>query len=128
MQIIKSFRSNTTFASIRDGLSNTLLVGEKHVRPDAFGKFDAGDNAFYSGFEFRSAQRVAGPGFPLVRHPFQFELGEGNSAFLFGGPHPGVCQFVLCDGSVRALSVTIDTNNLGRLADRADGQTITADE
>jgi prepilin-type N-terminal cleavage/methylation domain-containing protein len=126
-QIIHSFRSNTTFAGIQDGLSNTLLAGEKHVRPDAFGKFAAGDNAFYSGFEFRSAQRVAGPGYPLVRHPLQFALGEGNSEFLFGGPHPGVCQFVLCDGSVRALAVTIDTTNLGRLADRADGQTITAD-
>jgi len=37
-----------------------------------------------------------------------------------------VCQFVLGDGSVRKLAVTIDTTTLGRLADKADGQVISS--
>src|SRR2546428_9676118 len=39
---IDGWRSQTTFSSIRDGLSNTLLVGEKHVLSDGvdFGYFN----------------------------------------------------------------------------------------
>src|SRR5262245_10322871 len=46
--ILISWRSQTTFLSITDGLSNTLLAGEKHVRPDQFGKGD-GDNSIFNG-------------------------------------------------------------------------------
>ena len=44
-----------------------------------------------------------------------------------GSWHPGVCQFVLCDGSVRALSNDIDTVALRYLAVRDDGETIPKD-
>ena len=42
----------------------------------------------------------------------------------FGSRHPGICQFVLCDGSVRALPNSIDVTVLTRLAMRADGQVV----
>jgi prepilin-type processing-associated H-X9-DG protein len=43
---------------------------------------------------------------------------------VFGGYHPGICQFGFCDGSVRRIEVGIDPNVLGNLASRNDGQVI----
>jgi hypothetical protein len=40
--------SRTKFASISDGLSNTLFVGEKQVRASQFGQGD-NDRSFYNG-------------------------------------------------------------------------------
>jgi prepilin-type processing-associated H-X9-DG protein len=47
-----------------------------------------------------------------------------DDAFVsqFGSWHPGVCQFVMADGSVRALPVSINPTVLGYLAQRNDGQ------
>ena len=39
----------------------------------------------------------------------------------FGSFHPGGCQFVLCDGSVRLISNTVDIDTLTRLVVRNDG-------
>ena len=83
------------------------------------GRFGEGgwDSSAYNGDKGASF-RKAGPGAALARSPTQTTGG------IFGSYHPGVCNFVLGDGSVRAISVTIDTTTLGRLADRADGLTI----
>ena len=53
----------------------------------------------------------------LARSPKEFSP-------LFGSYHPGLCQFVFGDGSVRPLQVTIDVSILTLLADRNDGQPI----
>ncbi|MCY2996291.1 MAG: DUF1559 domain-containing protein [Planctomycetota bacterium] len=42
----------------------------------------------------------------------------------FGGPHPGVCQFVLCDGSVRPISIDIDLQTLTALVTRSGGEPV----
>jgi prepilin-type N-terminal cleavage/methylation domain-containing protein len=44
--------------------------------------------------------------------------------FMFGSNHPGVCQFVLGDGSVRAFTVTIADSMLYRFGDVQDGQAV----
>src|SRR5207237_858014 len=45
----------------------------------------------------------------------------------FGSRHPGVSQFVFCDGSVRAVPVTISIDVLTYLGLPADGVPITID-
>ena len=45
----------------------------------------------------------------------------------FGSRHPGVCQFVFCDGSVRAVPVTISLDVLTYLGLPADGVPIKID-
>ena len=57
--------------------------------------------------------KKAGVGAPLAKGP----KGTGQ----FGSYHPGMCQFVLADGSARALPVSINLVVLGRLANRSDG-------
>jgi prepilin-type N-terminal cleavage/methylation domain-containing protein len=103
------------FSQITDGLSQTLFVGEKHIQPAQFGT--PPDSSIYNG-DNGASHRQAGTGAPLARGP----TGSGG----FGGWHPGVCIFVLGDGSVRPLAVSIDATNLGYLANRKDGQVITA--
>ena len=111
---------------VRDGASNTFLIGEKHVQDGRFGllqHINAGDRgpsdgSIYSGEYPWVITRVVGPDKPLARsvnEPVHMQ---------FGSAHPGVCQFVFCDGSVRAVSVDVDLTTLGRLADRHDGQVV----
>lgn len=107
---------NLKFLSITDGLSNTLFVGEKHIPANGFG--NPPDSSIYNG-DNGASHKQAGVTAPLARGP----TGSGQ----FGSWHSGICQFVFGDGSVRALSVAIDLNALGYLANRQDGQTITAD-
>ena len=73
--------------------------------------------------EFSSIARVGGPGVPIVRNKFQ----DTPLAFQFGSYHPQICNFAFADGSVRAISNTIDTITLGRLCNRADSEIINYD-
>ncbi len=108
----------TTFASITDGLSNTILMGEKHVPLTKFGRGWL-DCSLYNGDYPSCSCRAAGPNFVLARTTTEL-------TFSFGSYHPGVCQFVFADGSVHVLPVTIDPTILGYLAHPSDGQIIPA--
>ena len=102
-----------TFADTRDGLTNTLFVGEKHIPNSRFGY--SPDSSIFIG-DHGGSMKKAGVGAPLAKGP----AGSGQ----FGSYHPGVCQFVLGDGSVRAIAVSIDATTLGHLANRHDGQVV----
>jgi prepilin-type N-terminal cleavage/methylation domain-containing protein len=118
------FRFSTRFASITDGTGSTFLIGEKHVHPQQgeWGKPVWGDDSIYND-DNNTHFRFAGPGFPLALS----RLDMANIGTRFGSYHPGICQFAMCDGSVQALRTSVDATNLGRLSDRADGQTITVE-
>jgi prepilin-type processing-associated H-X9-DG protein len=105
-----------TFEQITDGLSNTLLAGEKHVPLGKFG-YGGWDNCYYDGDYVSSCTRAAGPANPLVRT-------LTSTSLAFGSYHPSICQFAFCDGSVRPIAVSINSVTLGLLADRCDGQAI----
>jgi prepilin-type N-terminal cleavage/methylation domain-containing protein len=123
-----TFKSYTAFRSITDGTSNTFLAGEKHVPTGMFGKLQVGDGSLYNGSWTSFSGRVAGIEDPLARSPNDLTPSVGGDGFWarkFGSAHPGICQFVFCDGSVRAISVSIDTANLRRLAVRNDKEVIT---
>jgi prepilin-type N-terminal cleavage/methylation domain-containing protein len=121
---LAGFSSRTRMAMIRDGLSNTFFVGEKHVKDGKFGREAdeegvQGDASIYNGEPGnRNAARAAGPNHQLARGP---TVSFSNQ---FGSYHPGICQFVFGDGSVRALEVSIPGSILGRLATRNNGEVI----
>ena len=118
---VTSWRSRTTFASITDGTSNTFFVGEKHVEPTMFGQ-GLEDSSVYNGDNTFPFSRVAGQhdasSLPLAPFP---TYNEQAPRFKFGSYHPGVCQFMMGDGSVRAIPVSINIDTLTRLAVRNDG-------
>jgi prepilin-type N-terminal cleavage/methylation domain-containing protein len=109
--------SRTTFASVSDGLSNTVFIGEKHVRLNMFGLVN-GDRTIWNGDTADIYSRVMGQGFGLVGDP------DTPTNQRFGSYHPGLCQFVFGDGSVKALSVTVSEDTLGLLVQRSDGKAI----
>lgn len=111
-----------TFASLNDGTTNTFLAGEAHVPWEKIG-VPPTDGPIYTGLEFSAIARVGGPGVPIVRNRFQ----DSPLTFQFGSYHPAICNFAFADGSVQAISETIDTINLGRLCHRADSQIVNYD-
>jgi prepilin-type N-terminal cleavage/methylation domain-containing protein/prepilin-type processing-associated H-X9-DG protein len=105
------------FAEITDGLSNTLLAGEKHVPVGSFGVVP-NDYIIYAAKDASTVGRLAGPKYPLAvsnTDPYNDQ---------FGSWHPAIVQFVFCDGHVQGLKTSIPGNVLGLLANRGDGQVI----
>jgi prepilin-type processing-associated H-X9-DG protein len=47
-----------------------------------------------------------------------------NANSSFGSAHPGVVQFVYCDGSVRGLILETDLTTLTRFVVRNDGEVV----
>jgi len=139
--VINSF---TNMASIIDGTSNTFMAGEKHVPQGMFGRLKVGDGSIYCGIWTTYSGRAAGIGHPLAKGPTDVTPTRavprppgstgtwrpGNDAVYakkFGSWHPGVCQFVFCDGSVKPVKTSIDEETLARFAARNDGLVATLD-
>lgn len=119
---IVDWRDKIKISSIKDGTSNTFLIGEAHI-PESQFTVPPIDGPIYSGREFAAIARIGGPGVPIVRNRFE----ELPVNFQFGSFHPQICNFANADGSVRAISNTIDTLSLGRLCNRRDGEIINYD-
>ena len=125
--IYADWKAQIKFRSITDGLSKTLLVGEKFVHPNKEGRIWDGDGAVWSDDGTVGKVRVAGRRYPLARSDTDPTVLSDVHNMPFGGPHPGICQFVKCDGSVHALNTSTNTTVLGYLANRFDGQVIPDD-
>ena len=111
-----------SLADIADGTSHTIFAGEKHVSVLQFGKSRFGDNSTFNPNFLTTFGRFAGPGYSLARHPDEEPAGR------FGSYHPGICQFVFGDGSVRLLSNSVDTLILGYLATRYGDEVTDAED
>jgi prepilin-type N-terminal cleavage/methylation domain-containing protein/prepilin-type processing-associated H-X9-DG protein len=123
---VLKWRSQTSLATLRgDGTSNTMLVGEKHIRPNSFqgrnedrSVFDSGNANNYRRFIGRNAANA----YPLVADPNDQNSPLANQRF--GSAHTGSCQFVFGDGHVRAIRVSTDIDVLTRLGLPNDGQPV----
>lgn len=113
---------------ITDGTSNTFLIGEKQVRRDTkWGTKE--DRSVYTSGNGNNYRRFGGidadgvTQYKLDDWNFN-DIAQGIDNRSFGSLHPGIVQFVLCDGSVRAIRKGLDIQTLGRLAQRDDGEVI----
>ena len=91
-------RSNTKFAEITDGSSNTILFGETNPIDTEYAWIAGGVNDSF------------------------FEIGGGVS---WGSDHPGdVFNLCFADGSVHILTESVDPSVLTNLSSMEDGQVI----
>jgi hypothetical protein len=113
-------KAGITLMAVTDGTSNTLMIGEKHVKQGTFGDYRT-DGLIYSGGESATYRRVAGTSQPLALAP-TYDVNH-----QFGSYHTGVCQFVFGDGSVRGLKNSTPGATLALFANATDGQVIQND-
>jgi len=112
-------KSAVTMGEIRDGTSNTILVGEKYVQADAY---ETGNTAGDDLTQFQAADddsiRITD------QLPFQDRIGVRNGN-VFGSVHAGTFGIVLCDGSVQRLSYSVDEETFKYIGRKSDGQAVT---
>ncbi|MDR0336212.1 MAG: DUF1559 domain-containing protein, partial [Planctomycetaceae bacterium] len=132
-----------SFAWISDGLSNQLMIGEKHIPLTLIGKcgtYNGVDNARYSDCSYltfgdnRGAQPIfrtfhenynsdgTFTGYPISRAmDFDDPSTAHGKTFGFGSWHPSVVLFLLGDSSIKSISVTTSTSILVPLSQVNDG-------
>ena len=124
---VPPMKSQTNMASVTDGTSNTIMIGEKHVTIKEIGKEGTGGDGPILGSYAYSIIRVAGgktmgatPNWPIAKGPY--DTVGGQQIAVFGSWHSaGTCNFVWGDGSVRPLNPNVSTVTLAQLACRNDG-------
>jgi prepilin-type processing-associated H-X9-DG protein len=117
--------SEVTMAMIQDGTSNTYLVGEKYIDPDHYtdGQSGGDDWCMYVGMQADVVRAVgyldSGTGTYVYYPPAQDTPGSQQSN-IFGSAHASGFNMVFCDGSVHAISYSINEEVHRRLGNRED--------
>jgi prepilin-type N-terminal cleavage/methylation domain-containing protein/prepilin-type processing-associated H-X9-DG protein len=128
---------------VTDGLSNTLMIGEKYVRSDAYEgglNYNSDDRGWTDGWDgdtmrstcFQPLGDSDGMGFDPVlgrmfgdRGPWPF--GGAYNVIHFGAAHPGGLNTAFADGSVHYVGFDIDVLIFNALGTR-NGEEILPDE
>jgi len=109
-----------TVGQITDGATNTLMLGEKRLKPDSYYSGDwCDDRGWTDGFDPDTVRSTAYPYGPDAND-------AGDICYMFGSAHVAGMNACLGDGSVRLISYTIDRNVLNALGDRMDGHVLGA--
>lgn len=137
-----NWRPRDQFSWVLDGLSNTFIIGEKHITPRTLGRCcranTDGDasragqdgNTYWwdGGWREYSYGRHARSDVPLAPSPsYNERLGAGSydgaaRHHAFGSWHTSAIQFLTGDGRVIAVSPAMDITTFRRLCNVNDGQ------
>src|SRR5207249_4133020 len=100
---------------------HVLYTTKEGTQEDRMAYFATADNSYrrFAGVGSDSSNFVL-----MIYDPGPVWNTKGISNQAFGSRHAGVCQFVLADGSVKALTNTTDVKVLSRLANRSDGEVV----
>jgi prepilin-type N-terminal cleavage/methylation domain-containing protein/prepilin-type processing-associated H-X9-DG protein len=120
-------RSMRKIADIKDGTASTYLAGEKYCNPDLYenGKDPADDQAATMGWDwdivrFSGRSCDGDPDWPITT-PTQDTPGDNTRQVCFGSAHAASVNMAMCDGSVQAISYSIDAAVHQRLGCINDG-------
>ena len=137
--VVNTWQPRDTISWLADGTSNQFLFGEKHIPSSLVGQCDgstgpsSGDCSFLSSESYAATTYSRTFALATIDLPpdnsnrfwlrgtgWEWPLFKGNEganaasviwAFAgFGSSHPGTCNFLLGDGSVRGVSVTTPAN------------------
>jgi prepilin-type N-terminal cleavage/methylation domain-containing protein len=123
-------RDGIPVSKIRDGLSNTYLVGERYLNPDFYelGGSPGNDQGWVVGHDFDAFRCTDYNPKDLVTSAMYAPRRDRrgiNVREMFGSAH-SMFHMAKCDGSIQAISYTIDPEIHYRLGNRQDGQSISA--
>ena len=105
-------------ADITDGLTKTLLVGDKRLNLAHLGQRQQDDNEGYTaGWDEDTIRRTDLP-------PEADYNGDDDGGERFGSSHDGSFNATFADGSVRGLSYAIDPGVFACLGDIRDGRSL----
>lgn len=114
-----------TFGEIVDGTSNTLMIGEKFLRPYGYDSGDwHDDRGWTDGWDPDIMRYTAYKPMRDKNPPFPPGDVPNNEGYHFGSPHPAGVMFVLGDGAVRTVTYEIDASTFNSLGDRQDGKEV----
>ena len=123
-------RSTTRMALIRDGTSNTYLIGEKFLNEELrnSGTHEGDNGPAFTGHD-KDIIRFATKAYPPCQdHEFNDPTGTGTPESYkwahFGSAHHAGWNAVWCDGSVHLMNHWINPEIHHRLGHRADGLVI----
>ena len=117
--------SRRNFRDFTDGLTNTVLVGERQSPRDTANT--APGHAVWAGIFNRATQQGQAAHLGDMQNAPNFGTVAGNNqpnSSGFGSLHVGGCHFMLGDGSVRFVSENIDLATYRNLSTIADGKTL----
>ena len=132
------------FSWLSDGLSNQVIVGEKFIYPNALntclplggdqeaepGRSRIADCSLFAGSSIWSTPAYAGSFNALIENSTKDRFrasgmleqsGTGERTNHWGSTHAGVCNFLIGDGAVRSISVSIPTGALKANSSTSDG-------
>ena len=132
--MVTEWEPRDSFAWLKDGTSNQLMFGEKFFsstyRNSQLGSCDyIGDDCSYLGTDAGGTNVTSisrtfdnfGPAGGPIALPNET---TGNPPHRFGTAHPGICNFLIGDGSVHAISATTPQSILMALATVDDGEAV----
>jgi prepilin-type N-terminal cleavage/methylation domain-containing protein/prepilin-type processing-associated H-X9-DG protein len=115
-------RSQVALTQISDGVSNTYMLGEKCLNPDTY--YNGGDGAdnesMFCGYDNDNHRTTYYNGSTPTHTPIPDQAGIPEY-YRFGSAHANGLNMSFCDGSVQAISYSIDPETHRRLGNRQDG-------
>jgi len=106
-------------ASLTDGTSNVILIGEKRMDTVHLENYQSDDNEGYTaGWDHDTMRRST------IQPAVDSRNGSGWGEERFGSAHQGIFHVLLADGAVRGISYNINLTTFTHLGARSDGQTV----